>query len=67
MSTMIATPELYNDVSWYHNSSASNNITPDANNLMQRQEITGQDRVHIGNGTGWSTKTCQPIFSSVSL
>ncbi|RVW50481.1 Retrovirus-related Pol polyprotein from transposon RE1 [Vitis vinifera] len=52
MSTMIATPELYNDVSWYHNSSASNNITPDANNLMQRQEITGQDRVHIGNGTG---------------
>lgn len=40
------------DPSWYPDSNATNHITDDVNNLVQKAPYTGPDQIHIGYGTG---------------
>ncbi|RVW60450.1 Retrovirus-related Pol polyprotein from transposon RE2 [Vitis vinifera] len=50
-STLFTTPEVFNDNSWYPDSGVSNHVTPNANNLQHNTKFTGQDKVHIGDGS----------------
>ncbi|KAK0605247.1 hypothetical protein LWI29_024597 [Acer saccharum] len=50
LAAYMATPESVCDSSWYSDSGATNHITHDTANLINRADYTGHDRVHIGNG-----------------
>ena len=39
-------------MSWYPDSGATDHLTADLNNLQVHSDYTGNDRVHIGDGTG---------------
>lgn len=57
MTTMVATtPEFAYDSSWYLDFGATNHITPDIHNLMNKTEFAGQDKIMMGNGTGLNIK-----------
>ena len=49
-SAFIATPNTVLDPSWYRDSGASNHITSDAQNISQRSDYTGNDKLIVGNG-----------------
>ena len=52
MIAMVATtPKFSYDSSWYPNSGATNHITLDIHNLMNKTEFVGQDKIMMGNGT----------------
>lgn len=40
------------DPKWYPNSGATNHVTPNPNNLAIKENYTGTDQIHIGNGSG---------------
>ena len=50
-STLFTTLEVFNDNSWYPDSGFSNHVTLNANNLQHNTEFTGQEKVHIGDGS----------------
>ncbi|PON93298.1 hypothetical protein TorRG33x02_108690 [Trema orientale] len=52
MSAMVATPNTLTDMSWYPDFGATNHLTPDINTLMTKQDYTGSDQIHMGNGIG---------------
>ncbi|KAL6313055.1 hypothetical protein AAG906_025800 [Vitis piasezkii] len=57
MTTMVATtPEFAYDSSWYLDFGATNHITPDIHNLMNKTEFAGQDKIMMGNGTDQASK-----------
>ena len=57
MTTMVATtPKFAYDFSYYPNSRATNHITLDIHNLMNKIEFARQDKIVMGNGTGWNIK-----------
>ena len=51
----MATPENICDTNWYPNSSASNHVTANANNLVEHTPYYGNEQVH-GNGMRLSIK-----------
>ena len=54
---MVATTlEFAYDSSWYPDSRATNHITSDIHNLMNKTKFVGQDNIVIGNGTGLNIK-----------
>ena len=52
MLAMVATPNTINDGNWYLDSSATNHITNDPNNLNLGSEYHGKNKLHVGNGVG---------------
>lgn len=52
MQAYFPTPEVIVNTSWYPDSGASNHVTADAENLMEKADYYGTERVHIGNGMG---------------
>ncbi|KAK0577245.1 hypothetical protein LWI29_030132 [Acer saccharum] len=52
MAAMIAGPETVMDPMWYPNSGATDHCTPDPNNLSNRFDYTGKERIFMGNGVG---------------
>lgn len=55
-ATLYAGPETMNDNAWYPDSSATNHVTADATNLMQKTKYHGPEQVHVGNGKGLAIK-----------
>ena len=52
MTSMVATTlEFAYDSNWYPYSRATNHITLDINNLMNKIEFVGQNKIMIGNRT----------------
>nr|KYP72250.1 hypothetical protein KK1_004838 [Cajanus cajan] len=47
-----STQNLPYDDSWYLDSRATNHLTSDVNNLQQRIEYSGPEKIHMGNGSG---------------
>ena len=57
MTAMVATTlEFTYDSNWYPDSGATNHITPDIHNLMNKTEFVGQDKIMMGNGTSLNIK-----------
>lgn len=56
MQAMYAFPNVFQDDNWYPDLEATNDLTPNAGNLMQSAEFTGPDRVHIRDASGLSIK-----------
>ena len=57
MTTMVGTtPEFAYDSNRYPDFGATNHITPDIHNLMNKTKFVGQDKIMMGNGTGLSIK-----------
>ena len=54
MSSMLATLETTRDTNWYPDSIATNHATLNLNNLTTNTKFMGQDKLHMGNGTGLS-------------
>lgn len=52
MAAMLATPQSVYDTNWYPDSGATNHVTPTISNLMTCMDYTGNDQIHMGNGTG---------------
>ena len=52
MQAYFPTPEVTVNTSWYPDSGASNHVTADAENLMEKADYHGTEQVHIGNGMG---------------
>lgn len=50
--TAMAVLHRFFDPSWYLDYGATNHITPDENNLVHKTSYTGQDQIHVGDGTG---------------
>lgn len=40
------------DPNWYLGSQATNNITPDPNNLLNKTNYLDSEQTHVGDGTG---------------
>jgi len=51
---LLATPEAVNDNAWYLDSGGSSHITHNQNILMHKTMYNGDEKVHIGDGTGLS-------------
>lgn len=56
MNAMAATSCTAFDPSWYFDSGATNHLTPDANNLVNKTSCTGHDQIHVGDGIGLTIK-----------
>lgn len=54
---MIATPFSAFDPTWYLDLGATNHITPEPNNLINRSTYASSDQIHIGDGTGLDIHT----------
>ena len=68
MATMVATtPEFAYDSNRYPDYGATNHITPDLHNLMNKTEFAGQDKIMMGNGTGLNIKNIGQSSLSVSI
>ncbi|KAL5787325.1 hypothetical protein ACOSP7_004274 [Xanthoceras sorbifolium] len=52
MSAMIASPETVSDPMWYPDSVATYHYTLDGQNLMNKVDYQGKERMFMGNGTG---------------
>ena len=52
MFGMLATPEVLTDENWYPDSGATNHLTAEVSNLMDKNEFHGLEQVHMGNGKG---------------
>lgn len=57
MSTMVATPCIVFDLSWYLNSNATNHLTSDTNNLMNKMNYNDNEQIHVG-----AKQVCQFII-----
>ncbi|KAL6322290.1 hypothetical protein AAG906_005259 [Vitis piasezkii] len=49
MQVLMATPENICDTNWYPDSSASNHVTANANNLVEHTPYYGSEQVRVGN------------------
>lgn len=56
MTTVVATIEFAFDSSWYLDYGAKNHVTLDIQNLMNKIEFIGQDKIVMGNGTSLNIK-----------
>lgn len=63
---MIASHETVYDPNWYIDSGASSHITPEAHNLMAKNEYSGQELVHVGNGAGLEINSIGHSFIKTS-
>lgn len=54
MNAILAASNPAFDPGWYPESGATNNHTHDSNNLMTSMDYTGQEQIHMANGTGVS-------------
>lgn len=50
MSVMIAAPSSAFDSTWFPDSGATNHITPDPNNVINKPTYAGSDHIHVGGG-----------------
>ena len=60
MTATLATPETVTGINWYSDLGAPNHVTKDVSNVITRNKYMGQDRIHMGNGTGSSTHHMGP-------
>lgn len=54
MLPVVATPCTAFESSRCANSGATNHLTPDASNLMNKMNYIGNEQIHVGDGTGLS-------------
>ncbi|KAF7810391.1 Retrovirus-related Pol polyprotein from transposon TNT 1-94 [Senna tora] len=66
MASMIASPELLSDSSWFPDSGATNHVTADGNNLMTSSEYMGLEQLHMGNGAGLAISSIGHAFVKTS-
>ncbi|KAF7826635.1 Retrovirus-related Pol polyprotein from transposon TNT 1-94 [Senna tora] len=66
MASMIASPELLSDSSWFPDSGATNHVTADGNNLMTSSEYMGPEQLHMGNGAGLAISSIGHAFVKTS-
>lgn len=52
MTAMMASSSTPSDSRWYSDSGATNHLTPDLTNLMNKVHFDGNDQIRMGDGSG---------------
>ena len=56
MTSVVVSPNTVNDNNWYPDSSTTDHITSDLNNLDFGCECHGKNKLHVGNGASFQIK-----------
>ena len=65
MAAMLATPEIVADPMWYPDSGATNHCTADVENLSNKVDYQGKEKIYMGNGAGLNIHSTGSILSVI--